>query len=95
MFAKAKDQFSGVDLVVNNAGIIHEKSWEKMIEINLVCKLEYTECGYRRVCVWNYSVFSPDDEYCLDIPTCSADYNTVCIDPLINVSKYQTKQFNE
>ena len=37
MFRKIKSQFGGIDLVVNNAGIMNEQHWEAMVEVNLVC----------------------------------------------------------
>uniref|UniRef100_A0A8C6SYH2 Uncharacterized protein n=1 Tax=Neogobius melanostomus TaxID=47308 RepID=A0A8C6SYH2_9GOBI len=35
-FQKAADTFGGIDIVCNNAGILNETEWEKMVSINLV-----------------------------------------------------------
>ncbi|XP_048733143.1 15-hydroxyprostaglandin dehydrogenase [NAD(+)]-like [Ostrea edulis] len=35
LFRKTKENLGSIDIVVNNAGIVHEKAWEKCIDINL------------------------------------------------------------
>lgn len=35
-FARTKEEFGGIDIVCNNAGIRNEKEWRKMVDINLV-----------------------------------------------------------
>ena len=36
MFAKTKETFGSLDIVCNNAGIVDESNWEKLLSINLV-----------------------------------------------------------
>ena len=38
-FARTKDEFGGIDIIYNNAGILNEKQWRLMMDINLVIKL--------------------------------------------------------
>jgi NAD(P)-dependent dehydrogenase (short-subunit alcohol dehydrogenase family) len=35
-FNKTKDTFGTIDIVVNNAGIIDEDHWDRMVDINVV-----------------------------------------------------------
>lgn len=35
-FNKAKSTFGKVDVLINNAGILNENQWKKMIEVNFV-----------------------------------------------------------
>ncbi|OWF37771.1 15-hydroxyprostaglandin dehydrogenase [NAD(+)]-like isoform X2 [Mizuhopecten yessoensis] len=35
VFAEARQNFKGLDIVVNNAGIADESTWDKMVDINL------------------------------------------------------------
>ncbi|XP_025078098.1 15-hydroxyprostaglandin dehydrogenase [NAD(+)]-like [Pomacea canaliculata] len=36
-FRAAVSQFGAVELCVNNAGIVDEKNWEKVLAVNVVC----------------------------------------------------------
>ena len=38
-FQNTKEEFGGIDIVCNNAGIGDEVKWRKMLAINLVCKI--------------------------------------------------------
>lgn len=31
------DKYSTVDVMINNAGIVHETEWRRCVEVNLVC----------------------------------------------------------
>ena len=35
-FNKAKSTFGRIDVIINNAGILNEKQWKRMIEVNFV-----------------------------------------------------------
>ena len=35
-FERTKEEFGGIDIVCNNAGILKEAEWRKMLDINLV-----------------------------------------------------------
>lgn len=36
VFNKAKSAFGRIDVVINNAGILNENQWRRMIEVNVV-----------------------------------------------------------
>ncbi|KAK7929779.1 hypothetical protein WMY93_006174 [Mugilogobius chulae] len=44
-FQKTVDQFGHLDIVINNAGIINEKDWEKSIQVNLTSVIKGTYLG--------------------------------------------------
>ncbi|XP_019638392.1 PREDICTED: 15-hydroxyprostaglandin dehydrogenase [NAD(+)]-like [Branchiostoma belcheri] len=46
-FQKVVDHFGGLDLVVNNAGILNEVQWEKCIDVNLVSVVRGCHLGLR------------------------------------------------
>jgi hypothetical protein len=41
-FKGALQKYNSVDIMVNNAGIIHEKQWKKCVDINLVSSVSMT-----------------------------------------------------
>ena len=43
MFAKTKETLGSLDIVCNNAGIVNETDWEKLLSINLVSELSKTK----------------------------------------------------
>ena len=43
MFAKMKETLGSLDIVCNNAGIVNETDWEKLLSINLVSELSKTK----------------------------------------------------
>ncbi|CAH1270644.1 HPGD [Branchiostoma lanceolatum] len=46
-FQQVVDRFGGLDLVVNNAGILNELDWEKCINVNLVSVVRGCNLGLR------------------------------------------------
>ena len=45
MFEATQDKFGAIDILCNNAGIVDEKNWKKMIAVNMVgCVLLYLSC---------------------------------------------------
>ena len=36
-FQNTKEEFGGIDIVCNNAGVVNEGNWRTMVDINLVC----------------------------------------------------------
>lgn len=40
-FNKAKSAYGKIDVVINNAGILNENQWKKMIEVNFVSMKYY------------------------------------------------------
>jgi hypothetical protein len=41
-FNGALQKYNSVNIMVNNAGIIHEKQWKKCVDINLVSSISMT-----------------------------------------------------
>lgn len=37
VFQRTKEQFGGIDIVCNNAGIANEVEWRLVLDVNLVC----------------------------------------------------------
>ncbi|XP_046435296.1 15-hydroxyprostaglandin dehydrogenase [NAD(+)]-like [Neodiprion fabricii] len=48
-FAKTFEEFGGLDIVVNNAGIANESMWESMIDVNLKGVVRGTILGLRHL----------------------------------------------
>lgn len=49
LFSKVKQSFGNIDIMCNNAGIIHEKNWEKMIDINLIAMMRGTNLALKNM----------------------------------------------
>jgi NAD(P)-dependent dehydrogenase (short-subunit alcohol dehydrogenase family) len=43
-YRRTLDTFGGLDIVINNAGILEEEHYERMIDINLVRKNDKKSC---------------------------------------------------
>ncbi|XP_046752276.1 15-hydroxyprostaglandin dehydrogenase [NAD(+)]-like [Diprion similis] len=48
-FAKTTDEFGGLDIVINNAGIVNESMWELMIDVNLKAVVRGTILGLQHL----------------------------------------------
>ncbi|XP_046751376.1 uncharacterized protein LOC124414473 [Diprion similis] len=46
-FAKTVKEFGGLDIVINNAGILNEKKWKLMIDINVTAVVKGTMLGFQ------------------------------------------------
>ena len=45
LFGQTKSSFGNIHLVCNNAGIIHERHWQKMLDVNLAGAIHGTQLG--------------------------------------------------
>uniref|UniRef100_A0A8C4QMC2 15-hydroxyprostaglandin dehydrogenase [NAD(+)] n=1 Tax=Eptatretus burgeri TaxID=7764 RepID=A0A8C4QMC2_EPTBU len=48
-FEKVKEHFGSLTIVINNAGILNEQEWEKMISINLLAVVNGTELAVKHM----------------------------------------------